>query len=50
MIGKEVRFEGRKGIIVAVSGKWIEIQLYGDRGTVWATLDDITFLRAYVYA
>jgi len=44
MIGKEVRFEGRIGVIVAVSGKWIEIQLYGDINTVWATINDITFI------
>jgi hypothetical protein len=48
LIDQEVRFEGRRGIIVGVSGKWIEVQLYGDTDTLWTTIDAVTFMRCYI--
>lgn len=50
LIGEEVRIDGRLGIIIGVSGNWLEIQLYGGKDTVWAELHEITFVRYYVYA
>lgn len=50
LIGQVVRYSGRLGVIVGVSGNWIEVKLNGDVETVWTRLNELTFVHCYVYA